>query len=503
MPMPQWFWGADPQQFLTEAGLVDRGRSPAGTWRVQTEESYRRTRPSLVWSEDLAGPGCASERIDRLGDLSTEAGDIDHIEPNEDVSRGLDQLRRRAEAERTPVAGLAVNQIVMALAPGPELPRAAREVWEDLRTVRLLEHETGLAFPHAGVHVVRRSPAFVHRVHLPLVLHRLHHDPELAQGDLRYVQQQLDMGRPVFESSRQLLDGLLVFDCYVGPLLGALSPFIWAIPAWRGLGVVIHSLGTTMAGTLGAAAEPLQLLRQVGSDEDGLAPPLAPDAAPAALGWWSRALNALFGVLSDPAVFTTPTAAYRPSEHLQALLTVEQLFRRVSSIQTSWRDTHARRVLLFTVLDTLERLTGRDIETLCSLRKAERIMHRLRTDLPTAAQTLLLPGAERAIAALRQLQDGFILRDPATGAVEIRHEHSGAETLPPDKAAAIYVKMLRNATHGHGSDRAHVRARTDALLAHHNGFVPHDLALLGYLHLLDVLNRPDDLRRTLRRGGSR
>jgi hypothetical protein len=42
---------------------------------------------------------------------------------------------------------------------------------------------------------------------------------------------------------------------------------------------------------------------------------------------------------------------------------------------------------------------------------------------------------------------------------------------------------------------------TNVLLAHHDGNIPHDLALLGYLYLLDVMSRPADLRRTLHRQG--
>ena len=60
----------------------------------------------------------------------------------------------------------------------------------------------------------------------------------------------------------------------------------------------------------------------------------------------------------------------------------------------------------------------------------------------------------------------------------------------------MYVKLLRNATHGFGgkkSDRSHEQA--SALLMHHNGNIPSDLSLLGYLHVLDILSRPQDVRR--------
>ncbi len=61
--------------------------------------------------------------------------------------------------------------------------------------------------------------------------------------------------------------------------------------------------------------------------------------------------------------------------------------------------------------------------------------------------------------------------------------------------------MLRNATHGHSSNKAGRVELTNTLLAHHDGTLPHNLALLGYLYLLDVLAHPDVLRKHLYRGG--
>jgi hypothetical protein len=69
--------------------------------------------------------------------------------------------------------------------------------------------------------------------------------------------------------------------------------------------------------------------------------------------------------------------------------------------------------------------------------------------------------------------------------------------LAPEKAAIEYIKMLRDATHGFGSNKASLVPRTNALLAHHNGDLPHDLALLGYLYLLDILLQPEAVRSVL------
>ncbi|HTX44649.1 MAG TPA: hypothetical protein VMD48_00035, partial [Solirubrobacteraceae bacterium] len=72
---------------------------------------------------------------------------------------------------------------------------------------------------------------------------------------------------------------------------------------------------------------------------------------------------------------------------------------------------------------------------------------------------------------------------------------------PPDEAAAEYIRVLRNATHGHGANREENKPRTDALLANHDGRMHDDLGLLGYLYLLELMSKPDLVRRTLYNGG--
>jgi hypothetical protein len=139
----------------------------------------------------------------------------------------------------------------------------------------------------------------------------------------------------------------------------------------------------------------------------------------------------MFGVLSDPSVFSNKTGIYVAGKHLHDLLTVEQLFRRVSSIQTTHRDANARRTLLFTILDTVQRLTSLDITKLCSLRYAKERLALLEASIQSTAAEVLLPNARRATQALEQLQDGFFIgrhtneksivwNDPQTGPESLR-----------------------------------------------------------------------------------
>lgn len=178
------------------------------------------------------------------------------------------------------------------------------------------------------------------------------------------------------------------------------------------------------------------------------------------------------------------------------------MFRRVGSIQRADRDRDARHVLLFTVLDTLERLNGRTLVEMCTLSFAERTARRVRKALPGDAAAVLMPNVDRALAALGRLQEGFYLPDQLDAErVAFTDEAGTPSSLTRERATAEYLRILRNATHGHGSNRAERKALTNTLLVQHDGHVPHDLALLGYLYLLELLAVPALLRRTLYAGG--
>ena len=115
---------------------------------------------------------------------------------------------------------------------------------------------------------------------------------------------------------------------------------------------------------------------------------------------------------------------------------------------------------------------------------------------------VLLPAADRAVAALEAVQDGFFLRRQVGAAkVEYTDKDGTLQSLDPVDAAAEYIRVLRNATHGHGTNREDRKLSTDALLAHHNGVIPTDLPLLPYLYLLELLSKPEMLRHNLYRGG--
>jgi hypothetical protein len=220
---------------------------------------------------------------------------------------------------------------------------------------------------------------------------------------------------------------------------------------------------------------------------------LEPRSCGEAIGWWTDALNKLFGILADPAVFRDAHGYYNAAAQLEAFLTIEQLFRRVLSIQASHHDQQARRVLLFSVLDTLHQLTGRNFEAHCTLSYAQKVLDRLRQILPTDAKDLLLHRAQHSVSALRQMQQGFFMNVSGSH-ISVPGPATDNLDLSLDDAVAHYLKLLRDANHGHGAVSPNKVGRTRSLLAMHDGHVPEDVGWLAYLYLLDVLTQPDILK---------
>ena len=476
--VPSWMWGGDPTQFFTEAALhsravprVDGDSGAHSRWRLQTRENYLRARPALVTVEHLAGPAAPRPRLHRLAAAAAES-----IVP--DLGGAfLEQIAEmRARAQKTEGLVDNWNHAVYATidAPPEHLEEIAAAVHHRAVTTTVEERPGERPFEHAGVHLFRRAPAVVHRGKLASILLQTQYSPPLRTGDIENLQQMLGEGRSVFAASEGLFNGTMLGDAYLGPLLGALSPHVWAFPAHRALGTIIYSLGHPLAGTPGRPAELLHLLRSPGPDTPSTVPTLPRDAAADALDWWATQLSALFGVVTDPAVFTDSNDVYYPAKHTQALLTIEQLFWRVSSIQTVHRDANARRVLLFSVLDTLFRVTGRNIEALASRTAAKKRLDVVAETMSPAAAAILLPGARRALAALAELEHGFYLRRQlGADTVDVPDANGEIKSFDPNAATAKYVKVLRNANHGHGSNKENESELSKALLAHHNGKIPH------------------------------
>jgi hypothetical protein len=499
--LPSWLGGGNPSGFLEQSGLLaERVGLSTTRWRIENKVSWEQGRPVLITVDDLAGPTQALSRFDLLPAIAqSEASAAPALDK---IVEEVNRMGELAQITRNPVDSFAWVQMVTTVIPAPELQQWLAHTYENFVSVGMESNADDKVLASAGIHLVRRAPELLHRIKLASVSLQLASDSSFASKTLEQIQQQANAaGETIFASSEGLYDGIYTLDAYLAPLFGALVPAIWAFPAPRMLGVIVFTLGQPLAGSRGRPTELLHLLPSQGPAASSSIPSLSPAASSEAIRWWVDRLNDLFTILSDPIIFTDRTGVYLPAQHLHAQLTVEQLFRRVFSMENALRDSQARRVLFFTIMDTLDTLAAQGIETLCDLRHAETTFAKLKSVIPAGAAEVILPGAERAVEALEQLQEGFFIgRRQGITKFEWADPKFGPQSMELNKAGAHYIKLLRDATHGHGAKLARRRPRTDALLTHHNGRIPHDLGWLGYLYLLDLLTRPEDLRQRLYAG---
>lgn len=486
--LPEWMWGGNPRGFVEASGLKARDAQD-GLLRVQTAEAYQRSSPDLVKVRHLDVPCLTSRQMDVL-DSATELTTIS-VEPAR-IQQHLDSLGSRLKEGGGVFDMLAHARGVIGLVPTGELRANADWVLRELRAVPVDDASPSDPgpFAEAGLHLMTRETTLLSRLRFPSFLLRVEHDPALRSGDTNHLS---DLDEMMFPSAHGLYSGIYMFQEYVGPIQAALAPSIWSVAAPRTFGYLFMSLGRAISGTKGEATESLQLIMVDGPDRAYAAGPHSQRAAVDALGWWARALNDYFGVMSDPATFVDQDGIYQPIAHLQAILTGEQLFSRVTSLLVAHRDKVARRALMFTCLDSLETLTGRSVLKCFEIAHARKVLDGLEQAMPSSAGEILLPRAADGMAALEQLQDGFAFaRQAAQNTVAWGGKQHGL-----DEATAYFCYALRNATHGFGGERRSQAERDAALIAQHDGNVSHDLGFLALLYLLDMLANPARLRRIL------
>jgi hypothetical protein len=480
--VPMWLYGGNPKGFFSAAGLRTRPAPDRATWRIKTTEAYTRRRPDLISANVLIGAHKHSADRSTLPQDAPEWTPLDRAQlPN--------LPPQPAELELLDL--LNYGRINVVTAPREELPDACLRLLDEIRALQFLED--GLqTFPEADVHIIGISQRLRHRLKMPQVFLQLSIEPNL---DVAEINRRAGSRELIFKSSEGLLTGAYFLDPYFGPLLGALSPAIWGVAVPRG-GQLIFNLGRQVGGTTVLAPDLLSTITKQGADSPVTFAQLPPGSVPAALNWWANQLNDMFGVLSDPAIFATADERYLPARHMEVLLTFEQLFRRATSIRTNHQDLHAARTLMFSTIDTFEGLLGIDILRQCHPGHAKKVLSRLRETIPIAAQPVLLPAAERAVDALSATAAGFFLTDHDD---RIGRGGPGQESLTREDGTAHLLKLMRNATHGHGPTKGGEKAvaLSNQLLGRHDGHLPSDLALLGHLYLLDLLSDPSRLRRIL------
>lgn len=485
---PPWFYGSNPARFFANAGL--RAAKDGENYSIRSEEGYLDRPSRLVVLESIASPS-GREYFDKLQGLSSTGIGVSF---SSTAWEHFQNFRTRAESSGQLVDLASFIRSALGLCAPEQVVELARWSLCQLRSVPAESTERTSVFPEAGLFAIARSD----RVALRLMPARI----ELRlQQDKSFNARRSNLGgdQLLFRSSSHLLDGTILLQTYLGPLMGALTPAVWSLSTSRTFGPLVFTLGRAISGITGECAELLQMISLQGSTASTPVPHVSAKGSYQALRWWTERLDDLLGTLTDPANFRTAAGEFDIVRQVRTLATIEQIFSRVTSMQSAYRDRDARETLLFTVFDSMESITGHDFDLLCSFEFASRCFEEVESEIPDSAAEVLLPGARRGLESLRAVQNGFFLVRPDASRIELYLQNGTTKWYSKEAAAAAYLKLRRNATHGHGSNKRHLAEVADGLLAHHDGNLDHDLGLLAYLYLLWLLARPDIVRRRVRR----
>jgi hypothetical protein len=215
----------------------------------------------------------------------------------------------------------------------------------------------------------------------------------------------------------------------------------------------------------------------------------------------------MFGYLSDPTTFRDANGAYAPHAHHHWMLTFGETFGLMTSLLCAGRDITAQRSLMNNLFDLIHRITGADVDRLCTLSYAEKMAAEVRSNMIESVAALLMSSADRAVNALAEVQNRlFIQQQRGDENVRLYLPDGSYEERTPERAVAMLLKLFRDATHGYGgkSRESQRKVAIDAaLLAHYDGQMPNDIVLLPFLYLLDVLCNPDKLRNSIAQRVSR
>ncbi len=306
-------------------------------------------------------------------------------------------------------------------------------------------------------------------------------------------------GQSLFPSASGHLAGFLTYEAFVAPLLLVRAPWAWGLTLARGRILVMCDFGTVVSGRHRVSELlPSGASQSIYDNEPRPTVNLAQTGAGQC--WWVGRLNDLFSVVTDPVLFRDSAGRYVPPDHLHLVMNIEHLFRHCSGAM-SQDDSHSSRRLMFNFIDTLASVSEVDLTKLFTLDAVDKRLQTLRDEMTPEAARFLLPPANAAREALRAVQDEFVLGVDADRARISLSGPSGSEPLGLSTAAARYLKLMRNATHGFGGrSRGTTPSQLEQnrhLVAHHSGDLPENLHLLAYLHLLYFLARPTNPRARL------
>jgi hypothetical protein len=488
-------------QLFTRLGLLS-SPNPDGSWNVRRPS----TPTDLVKTLTLAAPWLSERKFDLLNGYASQA-DKEGLAQIREWYEGWDAHLEQRRAAGDPTAWLFRAQAAVMAAADSDAASTADHA--DATTIgKLADGNNGPRFPGRSCHAVIFNRELKYRSKLPQILIGLDQDPQLL-ADLNAA---AATGHPgdwaksslgeVYDSNSALLD-LMLGATYLAPLLGCCSPWAWAVQGQRLYSVLIFALGRPILGVEFTPVEPLQLMPHAFVyDADPDAPTLAPKSCAEAIEWWVLKLEQMFAYLSYPTYFRDANSNYLPYLHQNWMMTFDQLFQRLGSIATSYRDVYAQQVLMFGAMDAIgDRIYGCGSQSLYRPTRAQEALEKIRNSIPEDAAKLLLPQAERAVTALTDLQDGFFIRKHyGTQDVRLVNSKGNTEHWDMDHATKELLTARRNATHGFGNWKSH-DADNVRILAHHDAQLPRSLVHLPYLYLLEILCTPAEVISTITAAG--
>ncbi|CAM4356038.1 hypothetical protein MB901379_00013 [Mycobacterium basiliense] len=499
MRLPAPLYGGNPESLLQFLRLEGR-RVKDELWDVRSA-----CHDWISWRA-IADQSGRAHRFDLL-DKHVEAPVADLSEFVAQARKLQNQLWQRAKIPDETAAIFHSIQIDLMLGQHGHLGDLVESAYEAIGNRMPIEGTETPAFPDRSVHLITISDELIHRTRLPGILFRFDQDPDALETVRAIQQAQTDQPEGYFASSSDWYHNLIGVAHYLGPLLGCLTPRFWGFHTIRTQAIVLFSLGRDLRGFGSAPMELMQLLpaSDMRTRESPLTVELERTSCTDGVDWWVMRLNQMSEYLSDPTTFADANGMYSPHEHHHWLLTIDQVFGLMTSLQSAHRDFAAQRALMNNLLDIFaDRIFERDLVDLCSLQWARERAAEVRGKMSKEVAALLMPAADRAVDALEHVQDGFFIqRQRGDTEVRLRMPDGRWESRSPAKAAALLLKLYRNATHGFGRRKGRgAKAKTEldtSLLIHHDGQMPADIVLLPYLYLLDTLCNPDRVRSTIMR----
>ena len=455
-----------------------------GVRYVRTREGYeRRSHAGLLSLHALVLPG--QPRVERpegflaLGRFPTQEGLLGPglAEPI------ASQLRQHAEDPRLATA-VAYLQLMFTTCPTIGLG-------DQVRTLE--EQVVSQVDPESSLHVLRLAPELNWRAAAARTLLAADFAPDSLRQDTGTFRG--------FDSGRAVLNALTYGAVpFMAPALLTATPFVNGVMSGRAGGNLIWLFGRPLAGRVYPADgiieatastqsrfQPRQRL-QPAYDRPGY----EHQGSLEFLRWWVGRINVLLAMATDIGRFVDTDTRYQPRRHFTFLLSLERLFSDLHQTLTeAGRNETARLRLAYDALDCIDGMRAGSFADMTTPSNARKALDQLRSILPAAVATVVLPRCEAAVVALEQVREGFfggmVSEHGLLGVPGI----TGNQVLGWDKATPQYLRIDRNSAHSFLKElEPDGKPHKFAVFAAHDAQLSPLLADLALLWVLRLLTEP-------------